>query len=418
MSRRIMLNKPVTARTVFSIEDFEIEGAMDQQGEIDTAEEMATQTANNEADLNTVDTLTARAEALEDLAAVADSTQEATENDLVLTEIVSDLATQGTDLSTDVDVVPGLESYLGKSISAEGFKETAAKMWKALVQFVKGIWENIKAFFGNVEAQVRILKKKLKEAAKYPGASKVSKERAASKNFSINGKGPSSAQDMLANLSKTAETLSNLLSGYATNVSQAIDAHKASNDIDPKKVSGDTVLKSLEDKIIGLAKSAKTFDGKSLLGACKLEVADFPSDSDLTSKKVAALSSVKFLVVAEEGSAGAADFEVSSDDKTKIFNKCLDILDTVEKFRSDKVEKFEMKLSDRFINKIGEAGAQGPSNADLQAFMRTLNQATRLLTRFSSQPFQQVVGKSISVLRSHVSVLDVEKTSSTGVAVV
>lgn len=143
-----------------------IEGALESDdlmaAEIDAVEDVSA----IQQDLDTVDRLEAQATGLEDLATVLDHVNEnneggVTESEAVLTEIASDMAVVGTDLKTDEDVVPGLESLIGHRVSTESLKETAKKYWKKIVEMLKAIWDRIKAFFGNIEARIKTYRREI-----------------------------------------------------------------------------------------------------------------------------------------------------------------------------------------------------------------------------------------------------------------
>ena len=88
-------------------------------------------------------------DALEDLAVIADQIEAASHTEIALMETAGDMAVAGTDIESD-EIVPSLESYRGKRIAAEGFKQTAGQIWKNIQEFLKKIWEKITQFFSNI----------------------------------------------------------------------------------------------------------------------------------------------------------------------------------------------------------------------------------------------------------------------------
>lgn len=88
-------------------------------------------------------------DALEDLAVIADQIEAASPTEIALMETAGDMAVAGTDIESE-EIVPSLESYRGKRIAAEGFKQTAGQIWKNIQEFLKKIWEKITQFFSNI----------------------------------------------------------------------------------------------------------------------------------------------------------------------------------------------------------------------------------------------------------------------------
>lgn len=445
MNRRIILNKPPVARTALGIEDYEIEGALAPTDELESAVQMSEQATAAQSDLNDADTLAYRADALSDLVTVAETTPEASENDLVLTEIVADLATQGTDLVTEADVVPGLESFVGKQIATEGIKETIQSMWKALMEFLKNAWQNVKAFFGNVDAQIATLKKKLKEIAssakdgKIP-ASAMGKEIMAvmddQKAYRLSG--PQYIfhylDDQKKYLSAVFSKHAQLVTKFSDEVSKAfIQSEKMLDKLLSKadfKTSGDH-LKETELAAIEVHKSLLALDGMQLYGKVDFKVTGESNLSvseqeggifggKITDDKSREITSVSFigekLSPAVEGEA--KEVAISSTEIKAYCDRLLAHLDYVDSFHKEYVPKFEkffaIKDSDWVVklNQLNMKNAdilRGKLVADLFGMFVRYN---RFAVRSMQQPFTITTSTAINVVRGHIGILSQIKSNA------
>lgn len=121
-------------------------------------------------------TLLKRISALEDIAQVIDEqVDQARPSDVVLVDIATDLATEGTDIEGD-DVTPGLESALGQQISSEGIKETAGKFINAVKDRMSRMVNELRKIFSAYKTLVRAHKRTLKDLAEKVEGAEYSKE--------------------------------------------------------------------------------------------------------------------------------------------------------------------------------------------------------------------------------------------------
>lgn len=91
------------------------------------------------------------ADALEDLAVIADDIESLTPVEAALIDTTASMAVAGT-VSEPEEIAPALESFHGKKIATESFRETARTIWENIRKFVANIWEKIKSFFYNILA--------------------------------------------------------------------------------------------------------------------------------------------------------------------------------------------------------------------------------------------------------------------------
>lgn len=113
------------------------------------------------ADMGEADHALDVSEALDDLAVIAEDIDEATPTEVALIENVAQAAVAGTDVGSE-EIVPAMESYIGKRISTESLKDTARNIWASIQQLLKRIWKNIEEFFykifGSIPAKRRTIK--------------------------------------------------------------------------------------------------------------------------------------------------------------------------------------------------------------------------------------------------------------------
>lgn len=258
-----------------------IEGALESDdlmaAEIDAVEDVSA----IQNDLDTVDRLEAQATGLEDLATVLDHVNEnneggVTESEAVLTEIASDMAVVGTDLKTDEDVVPGLESLIGHQVSTESLKETAKKYWKKIVEFIKAIWARIKAFFGNAEARITTYKrdalKLMKGADKLTGDSKSKEITVNLTKLQVDGKTPQKPTPtsewvsfVMQNYTKSGDMLEKVVSAV---VDPLVKIGKTVNEKAKTKIASNAdaveLLKTINDSVAGVLGDVKSKLGQDV----------------------------------------------------------------------------------------------------------------------------------------------------------
>lgn len=255
-----------------------IEGALESD-DLMAAEIDAVENASSiQQDLETVDRLEAQATGLEDLATVLDHVNKnneggVTESEAVLTEIASDMAVVGTDLKTDEDVVPGLESLIGHQVSTESLKETAKKYWKKIWEFIKSVWERIKAFFGNAESRILTYKrdalKIMKQADKLHRDPISNEIRVNLAKLIIGGDAPITDRKQwvgwaMSNYTKSGKALDSVVSGV---VEPLVDISKTVNEKAKAKIASNedavSLLKDLNDKVAQMLQEVSRTLGKN-----------------------------------------------------------------------------------------------------------------------------------------------------------
>ena len=203
--RKIALTTPsVVAITALGLEDAEIAPIEELQNADDLKSDMEDDFKEAElASMEALDLLQ-RVAALEDIAEVIETqVQEARPSDVVLVDIATDLATEGTDLE-DGDVTPGLESAVGGQISTEGIVDAVGKFMSAIVDRVGKMFDKIGDLFGRVGSMVSLKKRELKEMALKVDAMGISSGSVTIgkkiKRLCVDGKVPGSPTDIAAAL--------------------------------------------------------------------------------------------------------------------------------------------------------------------------------------------------------------------------
>lgn len=174
-------------------------------------DEAAQDEAQVERDLSESERVIEVSDALEDVAVVADGIEAATPGEVALIDTASQMAVAGTDIEPE-QVVPAMESYMGKRISTEGIRETARTIWENIQAFLTKVWNQIVAYFRvsavvpMVEKRIASLEKKVKELGKLKeGAGNI---KLKSGFLAVKGKVVTSVADLgkaFTTIEKTAE---------------------------------------------------------------------------------------------------------------------------------------------------------------------------------------------------------------------
>ena len=128
--------------------------------EIVMLDEASQDQASVASDLAETDRILEVSDSLEDLAVIADGIEEATPAEIALIENAGDMAVAGTDVSPE-EVIPAMESYVGRRISTEGIKEKAKQIWESIIRFLKSIWEKIEGFVYKTVGTIPRLRKSI-----------------------------------------------------------------------------------------------------------------------------------------------------------------------------------------------------------------------------------------------------------------
>ena len=189
---------------------------------------MLDEAASNQAevaqDLSEAERIIEVSDALEDLAVVADGIEEATPAEAALVEVAGDMAVAGSDVTPE-EIVPAMESYIGRRIATETIRETAASIWKSIQDFLKKIWTKIQDFFYKIFGTIPALRRRLKDLEKRAdethgkslGETKSVKLSTGLNALSIDGKVVKNASDIASGVKTLSESVTYVFSTYIDN---------------------------------------------------------------------------------------------------------------------------------------------------------------------------------------------------------
>lgn len=261
----------------------------------------AAQTASDvEQDLGEVERSLDTADALEDVAVVADHCEEATPTELALVDSAAQMAVAGSDIEPE-SVVPAMESYLGKSLkpAVESIRETAASIWQNIQKYLQRIWEKIQAYFRiavivpNLEKRVEALEASVKTLGHIkPGSDKISIE---SNLFVVGDKAVGDAKAFIAGLDANVAAAKFVFETNPAEVAKLGDELAAAIGKFDTKEAGKTVdevisvcEKHSSVKLPGAVKTSKEGDfevhtGEALLGGGRLAAKFYSGATKVTS---------------------------------------------------------------------------------------------------------------------------------------
>jgi len=122
-------------------------------------------------DLKEAERIVEVSNALEDLAVVAGSKEDLSDDEARLMEHAGDMAVAGTDVEPD-EIVPAMEAFRDKEtgkisgkLAMENFREKAERLWQNIKRILKEIWEKIAQFFYKIFGTIPRRRKALKSLA-------------------------------------------------------------------------------------------------------------------------------------------------------------------------------------------------------------------------------------------------------------
>lgn len=383
-------------------------------------------------------------DALEDLAMVADSIDEASTTDVQLLETAVSVAA-GPDVEVE-EIVPAMESYIGRKISTEGLVETARAIWKNIQEWLKKIWAKVKNFFYKLFGQVPGLRRKIEAAKKriddYSGYKKEENTvtvSAGMKFMSIDGtavKNVKAFQDGLEDWKVIADSAADVVKNAEELFNQA---EKVVSDFDFEKINDSfTAVKDLETKVVTKAQAPwlnytkptsvednhdpKDFDtgySKSLLGNLVYQSV-YPtvkaSNSNTLLKNLERIRRSRINNVSTLGKRDlASDVEfttASLGELTKLLDTADKILDSVEKIKRgsavEKAERARDKLKtacDKATNAYDKAAKNDKVNRDDLAIFKALLALNQFGTNYLAVPTTSMAQGAVSVVQATLSLV-------------
>lgn len=233
---------PIESRPVVSMEE---EQYMTSEA-LDLGEEITAYISDAERSIDI-------AQALEDMATIADSIEAATPAEIALMETAGDIIVAGTDIPAE-DAVPSMESLIGGKLAMEsgGFRKTADQIWNSIKEFLKKIWEKITGFFYNLFARLpryirtaeKILKKAEKNTVRKTSESTFSVNNTYYNAISVDGKAITSEAEFVRKLNELSAFSVNVFDEYSKDcadicsiITKAIDNFKDTESVDDQIIA-------------------------------------------------------------------------------------------------------------------------------------------------------------------------------------
>lgn len=174
------------------------------------------------------------AEALEDLAVVAEPITEATPTEIALVDTTAQMAVAGTDLAPE-EIIPesdgvSLESRVGRRIAVEGIKETVANIWRGIKALLKKIWAKVEEFFYKIFGAIPSLRRTIKalRANIDDLGSKVTDEKTIKMtsgiaSLTVDGKSLKTASEISTAVAKQVDAVKVLSGNYSKNIAKILE---------------------------------------------------------------------------------------------------------------------------------------------------------------------------------------------------
>lgn len=410
---------------VLSIEEEEMIAAELPAEEVTIQQEI--QEANNALEIS---------DALEDLALIADSIPEASNTDVQLLETAVSVAA-GPEIEVE-EIVPALESYVGRRISTEGLVEMARSIWENIKAWLNKMWKKVKDFFYKIFGQipglrrkVEAMKKRVEDTGGYKKEESSVSISSGVKFMSINGsavKNISGFNDGLAKWQAIAEGISNISSEaekFSTKAAEMIAEFDVKN---VGQVNLATFVQSINTTKLGNSSKPSTVEdnynsseftvtySESLLGNVVYQyVEPVPKSTNLlgTLEKIRRTRINPCSTVGKNKDADTSvDFTTAGlGDLTKSLELCEKILDGIEKARRgsgvEKAEKARDKLK-QACEKAEGSYKKASSDKDLDnadgkhslAVFKSLLSLNLTASNLFIAPTASISSNSLSVVRA------------------
>lgn len=387
-----------------------------------------------QADVNEANRMLEVSDALEDLALIADSIPEASTTDVQLVETAVAVAA-GPEVEVN-EIVPALESYIGRRISTEGLVETARNIWENIKAWILKAWKQVKDFmykiFGLIPSQrrkVEAMKKRVEDYAGYKKEENSVTISSGVKYLSVNGtavKNISAFNAALANWNAVTTGLNDIstaMEAFANAATDAIGEFDVDNVQVVKTAPFFNVMKNLQNSTKASRPSSveENYDSKdfdvgyteSLLGNVVYQVVS-PKDDGRTSVlgNLEKVRRTRVNPVSTVGKNKDADTEVEFTtaglgDLTKALELCETILDNVEKSKRgtgvEKAEKARDKLKqacDKADARYQKAAKDDKTSKESLAVFKSLLSLNLTTTNLFVSPATSISSNALSAVRA------------------
>lgn len=366
-------------------------------------------------------------DSLEDLAVVAQDIEEATPTETALIENAAQMAVAGTDVEPE-QVVPAMESFIGKRIAVEGIRDQAKKIWENIQRVLKAIWERIMNFFRvnvvipTLRARLEGLKKGLEGLDKVKDNAGKFTISAGANSLAVGGKAPTTGAEVIKNFGEFAEAAVYVFGTNAENVaSRGKEIAKIVGDFEPSK-SNETLANltralsgSKFAKIPGAKAGKKEGDfeiqeGPELMGGGKLRLRTYQVDE--TDSPLGAIDRLRTagveLEAGNRAAAGSIEFKTMEvPEMKKAVDLALSTLKGLEEFHKgsrfsnlksagDDLRSASNKAT-AAMNKMKDGDTGGGRTV---AEFRSLVNFNAAYARWVQQPAIPMTAKTLSAVRT------------------
>jgi hypothetical protein len=364
------------------------------------------------------------ADSLSDVAVVADSIEKATPAEAALMETAGDLAVAGTDVEPE-QVVPSMESYIGKSIATEGIKETVTKILEGVLQFIQRVWEKIRTYW-RVHASLPLWRKRIEALKKrvQTASDDVIKEDV-SAPLSLAGLvlDEELASEVTLNgidtsIKNMVKTVHGIFSNYANGVvERGHDIVKALTEFDPNRP--EKAVNELKNKLTGMhAEGMENGKSITLPGNFQLTLEVYKShpeedvESALERLRNSGVKLVKGQIHPAHHMAkarvtlkpvSAQEYKRSA---LNLLSHAEELLKSLEYFYEKPYQQLEgvakqiRSASEQATRAIGKAGEAAMAEGKTVSHYRSLLNFNKAFAQWTYQPFVPLYSYSLRTLRS------------------
>lgn len=380
---------------------------------------------------------------LEDMAAIADQIETATPADVAMVDTAQRIALAGSDVDSE-EITPSIESYIGRTISTEGIKELASKLWDSLKRALKKVWAKIEGFFYKVFGTLPNIRKSLeslkKRAAEQSGKTiKESKTELGGEVNAVarNWVAPKKGKELVEGFKSLNGILTYAFNKHHTQtgkVGEALADALTDYDFDKADESLTRVVKAIADTC-DEKESVKGFSLSNVTGDKRFTAGDAKKTEDLFGnkavyqvggKKIAEVlgsdkaSSLKNAEMVrairtdvmmsadkEKDALTSASFETMTvGDVEEVASQCVEVLDLVEEYQRGKSKKEAAKARDRMEVATDKLQAASKKRDDMSAadisYYRSAMNFNSWFLQTATQPNAALCSLALAAVRSSV----------------
>ncbi len=314
---------------------------------------------------------------LEEIALIADEMEEITPKEIALIQTAANNAVAGTDISSDM-ILPATENFQVKSLAIEGIRDRISKIMQSITVGITNMIKTLSTF-------IDFSKKKIGEMRS--GYSSITKELKNVKDGKLiirssvpafcspDGRAPSSAEEMVANMNANLKSLQSIFTSYEkfkTSIADEVIKATSGKEIDREKL--DKAIKTHFKQFVNALKGSPYTDNG--FSAYKRDAAGLTftlrvgtDDQDLLHY----LDTCRFKITKTKNDQLPTSFEVPAPSEAvsgklqEAGKKYLDLLVEMQKSASKSIDKAKIleAIVNKFMSKnVANEGILGEYNSD------------------------------------------------------